>query len=108
MLRRLIRSSGRSISGPADAIPSAIRPVVQSLEQRRLLAAGDLDPTWGAGGVLIDNYDGNDRGEDVVVQGDDKIVVGATIDLAGLSGMVVARYNADGTPDTNFDVDGVA
>ena len=31
-------------------------PSVQPLEPRRLLSAGDADPTFGAGGIVATNY----------------------------------------------------
>src|SRR2546422_8902461 len=54
-------------------------------------APGDLDPTFGIGGRLID---GGGFAHDVAVQGDGKIVV-----VGGhLAGLVGARYNPNGSP----------
>src|SRR4051812_39045428 len=49
---------------------------VEPLEARRLLSAGDLDPTFGAGGkVVSDLADARDTARAAVVQSDGKTVV---------------------------------
>jgi uncharacterized delta-60 repeat protein len=80
---------------------------LEPLEPRLLLAAGDLDPTFGTGGTLLapfgsrETYDfirAIDRAPDgrIVVLGD-----------AGAQPRIgVARYLADGTPDSTFGVGG--
>jgi uncharacterized delta-60 repeat protein len=68
-------------------------------------AASPLDLTFG-GGDGIATFDalagsGDDSAEDVLVQPDGKIVVGANgADTTGL--FVILRLNPDGTPDTSF------
>ncbi len=65
-------------------------------------APGDLDPTFGSGGKLID---GTSYAYDVAVQSDGKIVVvGGYLSSQGLrlTDFVVARYNQDGSPDVTF------
>lgn len=58
-------------------------------------APGDLDPTFGVGGKLIE---GDHFPYDVALQSDDKIVV-----VGGYLGdLVVARYNPNGSPDVTF------
>jgi uncharacterized delta-60 repeat protein len=65
------------------------RAAIEPLERRALFAAA---------GVVIDHVFGYDRAEDVTLAPDGKIVVmGAAGDSA-----YVARYNADGSPDTSF------
>lgn len=72
-----------------------------------LAAPGDLDPTFGTGGIVrtpvVPLYDG---AWDVLVQPDGKIVAvgqarGATVDFA------LARYLEDGTLDDTFGTDGI-
>ena len=65
----------------------------------RYTTAGELDPSFGGGGVLISRL-GTAR--DVVVQPDGKIVA-AGYDS---SGMALARYRRDGTLDPTFGGDG--
>lgn len=77
---------------------------IEPLEPRRLLAAGDLDATFGAGGiVLIDPQREQDGDRDIAVTADGHILILAT----GLDGKAasVVRYNADGTLDTTFAAD---
>ena len=68
---------------------------------------GGLDPTFGNGGKVTSDIQGDfDTGRSVAIQSDGKIVVagsaynGSDIDFA------VLRYNEDGTLDTSFDGDG--
>ena len=68
---------------------------------------GDLDPAFGAGGIVVD---ANARPEwpALAVQPDGKLV---TCDTASLPGggddFYVTRYNANGTLDTSFGADGI-
>ena len=64
-------------------------------------APGDLDPTFGVGGKLID---GSGYGlYDVAIQPDGKIVaVGPAAGGSEGTQIAVARYNIDGSPDTTF------
>src|SRR5437870_2136540 len=73
---------------------------IESLEPRRLLSAGDLDPTFSGDGKLTDSIGSDDanRNVAVVVQSDGKTVVAA----ADNSTLTVARYRIDGTPDAGF------
>src|SRR5256885_14379878 len=67
---------------------------------------GDLDPTFGTGGmVTTDLNHSTDIANAVAVQTDGKlIVVGQTYKNNDFSGedFVVTRYKTDGTPDTPF------
>ena len=61
------------------------------------------------GKVTISFSGGNDLGSGIAVQFDDKIVVvGTSDDGSGVSEFAVARFNIDGSLDTNFNVDGKA
>jgi uncharacterized delta-60 repeat protein len=81
------------------------RPGVEVLEGRTLLNAGTLDPTFSADGkhqLFIDLPGGlkADQAEAVAVQADGKIVLaGWAINANGDKDFVVARLNADGSPD---------
>jgi uncharacterized delta-60 repeat protein len=92
--------------------PARVR-LVEGVEPR-LLLAGDFDPTFGAGGIAradLSQQARTDTAADVLVQPDGKIVVGGNTtvppydDLA--NEFVVARFNADGTPDAAFGNGGV-
>jgi uncharacterized delta-60 repeat protein len=75
-----------------------------------LAADGDLDPSFGIGGrVLTDFNNSTDIANAVAVQADGKyVVVGLTYTNNDYSGedFAVARYNADGTLDNSFGVQG--
>ena len=89
------------------------RCVVEDLEGRRLLSAGDLDPTFGGDGRVTTNIAGGDiaSGESLVaVQSDGKIIaVGRQLTFSGGFGggpFAIARYNTDGSLDSSFAGDG--
>jgi uncharacterized delta-60 repeat protein len=79
-------------------------------------APGDLDPTFGSGGVVVTNTSGTtpdtndiDRINDLVSTPDGKIVaVGESTDPSNTTHHVVClvRYNTDGSLDTSFGPDG--
>jgi uncharacterized delta-60 repeat protein len=76
----------------------------------KLTGEGKLDTTFGTGGrVATDFFGSSDWAQDLVVQSDGKIVVAGFFERAPVSGgspydydIGVARYNADGSPDTSF------
>ncbi len=69
-------------------------------------AAGDLDPTFGTGGMVTTDINrSTDIANAVAVQADGKlVVVGQTYKQNDFSGedFVVTRYNTDGTLDSTF------
>ena len=69
----------------------------------------DLDTSFGQGGIVIDDdaLSGfNEEAIGVVLQTDGKIVVAVSA-FNGLSDdVLIKRYNADGSPDTNFAASG--
>lgn len=62
---------------------------------------GDLDTTFGTGGKVITNIDGNDEVKAVMIQPDGKILVAGSA-----NSLIFVRYNADGTLDTTFGTGG--
>src|SRR5689334_8527628 len=71
--------------------------LIEHLENRSLLSAGDLDSTFGSAGKVIGPAG---SAADVVVQSDSKIIAA--------EGTTLVRYNANGSLDTTFDSDGIA
>ena len=76
-------------------------------------ADGDLDSTFGTGGIATYDFNGtpsntdNDQSRDVAVQTDGKIVmVGYAYLTASNIALAVMRFNADGTLDTTFGDNG--
>jgi uncharacterized delta-60 repeat protein len=87
---------------------------VEALEDRCLLSAGALDPTFGngAGYVTTAVTNGEDIAHAVLIQPDGKIVAageGNTLSKPGVSGptlFAVARYNPAGSLDSSFGTGG--
>src|SRR4051794_5669543 len=76
--------------------------LAERLERRLLLAAGDLDPTFGLGGLAV-THAANATFTTIAVQQDGKILRGGTYQrAAGDSDFVLERYNLDGGPDLSF------
>jgi uncharacterized delta-60 repeat protein len=66
----------------------------------RLNANGTLDGGFGA---ITTDFDGDyDAGMSVTVQSDGRVVVGGIATVGGVSHFGLARYNSDGTLDSNF------
>src|SRR5437667_701031 len=78
----------------------------EQLEERTLLAAGDLDPSFHGNGLLTTNL-GAVLINKVAVQADEKIVVAGAIGAAGSEDFFLARFNADGMLDGSFGAAGV-
>ena len=75
------------------------------------LPPSTLDPDFGVGGRVLSSPDGTElmSGGKIALQSDGKIVMVGNkrqADNGAYIGMVVARYNANGTLDTTFDSDG--
>ena len=79
--------------------------LVEPLERRALLSAGELDPTFGGGDGIVTHPDAGRTGSATaaVVLPDGKIITagGTSGDDTGAD-FLLARYNADGTLDTTF------
>src|SRR5688572_26164158 len=82
---------------------TAVKNVVEALEARRMLSAGDLDLTFGLGGKVV--HDSHLIPTGLAVQADGKILFSGWGYGESAS---VARLNPDGTPDTAFGVMGFA
>jgi uncharacterized delta-60 repeat protein len=70
-------------------------------------SAGDLDTTFGAGGVAQTDVGQFDNATDLIVQPDGKILAGGTVDWNGTRNIVLARYTESGAPDAAFGSGGV-
>jgi uncharacterized delta-60 repeat protein len=92
----------------------ATRPArlhLQALEPRDVPTAGNLDPTFSGDGlayVSVAPFE-IDTASGVAVQADDKVVLAGTANgYTNSSAPLLARLNADGTPDASFSGDGIA
>ncbi len=70
------------------------------------LTAGALDPSYGSGGAVLEDFYGTqdpDQANAVAVQPDGKIVVAGSTGTGGFVPVaMVARYNANGSRDASF------
>src|SRR5262249_4654963 len=86
---------------------------VERLEERTLLTAGGLDPTFGHGGRVTTDVpgSGSDLAFAVAQQADGKVVMGgwvsAEFGFLGPVGFVLTRYNPEGGLDPTFGAGGV-
>jgi uncharacterized delta-60 repeat protein len=94
--------------------PVSSRPRLEALEDRTL-PAPVLDPGFGQGGLVMADYEmfRSERAERVVLQPDGKVVVaGITFNpdtaAANSTKLFLARFLADGSPDTAFGQGGRA
>jgi uncharacterized delta-60 repeat protein len=83
---------------------------VEALEDRRMLAAGDLDLTFGVGGKVVQDL-GLGKAEEIyasAIQADGKIVVGGLVNTPNGAGrdFLVARYDVNGSLDPSFGTGG--
>lgn len=109
LLSRLFGSRSRSARPKPARRP---RLGIEALEDRQLMAAGFLDPTFGSYGwnrVAFDLYGGvNDQAQAVALQPDGKIVVagfaqyGTSIDYD----FAITRFHPNGTLDYSFGTNG--
>src|SRR4051794_30442870 len=96
----------RLFSPNRPGVRHRLRPRLDALEGRLLLNAGDLDTTFGSGGIVLTDFPpvvkkfhgtgGN--AFDVKMQSDGKIVAVGW----GLHDFAVARYNTNGSLDPTF------
>jgi uncharacterized delta-60 repeat protein len=77
--------------------------------QLSLAAAGDLDASFGAGGIVVTAISNSTLGEatGIVVQPDGKLIVSAFANGGSGFDIVLARYNPNGSLDTGFSGDGI-
>jgi uncharacterized delta-60 repeat protein len=101
-----VAARGRAARG----VRNAARIVSEQLEARVLLSAGDLDPTFGTGGIarLADSA-GSVRYTIAadVVQGDGKILLAGAATDGTSSRLFLERLNADGSADNSFGNHGI-
>ncbi len=86
--------------------PNSFRPQFDALEDRCLMSAGALDPTFGSGGIVSGGPVA--YGTVNVLQPNGKIVVGGEYtNSTGSPYWGLARYNSNGTLDSSFGTNGV-
>jgi uncharacterized delta-60 repeat protein len=92
--------------------PARWRPRLEALEDRCLLSATGLDPTFGSGGLATTDFpllESAGNGAVAVASGGGKTVVAGATWAAlgtGYSDFALARYNGDGSLDSSFGTGG--
>src|SRR5690348_7296782 len=74
--------------------------IIESLERRRLLAAGDLDASFASAGTLA--FDARAANCSMAVQGDGKVLLAGRLETDGKQSLLVTRLNPDGSFDSTF------
>ncbi|MBL8810609.1 MAG: Ig-like domain-containing protein, partial [Planctomycetaceae bacterium] len=98
-LKNCFQSSARS------SRQTRARQRAESLETRALLSAGDLDPSFGTGGIVEHSWgSATDEAYAEAIQANGQIVVAGYSFNGSERNMKVDRFNADGTRDTTFGV----
>src|SRR6266496_2696139 len=80
--------------------------LVELLEARRLLAAGELDPTFGDGGAFAMPVDRYDSLRWIGKTPDGKILAAITFSYGHNGKLHLRRFNADGSPDATLGTNG--
>ena len=78
--------------------------------QNSVAAPGDLDPTFGAGGVVLHTEPVGTMGvADMKALADGKLIVAGTLtDAGGNKDFALRRFHPDGSVDVSFGVNGLA
>ena len=79
-----------------EKLSAAVFHGVEALESRMLLSAGQLDPTFGKGGIVTELT--LPAATALAVQADGKVLEASQF----LGHISLARFNADGSPDNSF------
>ena len=85
-----------------------LHPRVEHLEDRSLLAAGDLDLGFGTGGRVVTDVGSSslDIASEVLIQTNGKIIAVGSTRSNVTRDFALTRYHTDGTLDTSFSFDG--
>jgi uncharacterized delta-60 repeat protein len=92
---------------PRHALPL---PRLETLEQRRLLSAGDLDPAFGVAGRTSESLSHLTFGGEILVLSNDRLLThryGFYDETPAPHQYELRRYNPDGTPDVTFGSAGI-
>ena len=102
----LIEANGTILVGGGSQDPgSALKNV--SFALARYTVNGSLDATFGSGGKVVTSFPGSGPVESLALSPNGKIVAAGSFSQNSAAGFNVARYNADGSPDTSFNASGM-
>jgi uncharacterized delta-60 repeat protein len=69
---------------------------------------GDLDTSFGNGGLVTTDFGSYEEGRALSVQSDNKIIIAGIVGFGGSNHFALVRYNPDGSLDTSFGNGGLA
>lgn len=69
---------------------------------------GGLDGLFGTAGIRMDSYLFDTEASAIAIAGDGKMVTVGAKSISGAAGILISRFNADGTPDLSFSGSGFA
>ncbi|MBI5842518.1 MAG: cadherin domain-containing protein [Chloroflexi bacterium] len=72
----------------------------------RFNSDGSLDTSFGANGLIVTDFGGNDAAFAAAIQSDGKIVLAGSSYQSGTQKFALARYNSDGSLDATFGSNG--
>lgn len=81
-------------------VTAAVCLLASSVSNRLSAAPGDLDPSFGNGGIVLTDFGSFEDGVALALQPDGRIVAGAVV--ASQNGPGLARFLPDGTLDASF------
>ncbi|MFN8113637.1 MAG: delta-60 repeat domain-containing protein [Solirubrobacterales bacterium] len=97
-----VDSQGRVVVGGTTRAEVPLDPVY-SIALARYLPTGELDPSFGDGGLVIAPEDEYSSVNSIVIDPQDRILIGGGVfEDDSLPGGIVARFNEDGSIDTSF------
>jgi uncharacterized delta-60 repeat protein len=99
-----IQPDGKIIA--AGSTPHTVAPFGENFALARFLPNGSLDTSFDTDGIAITRFDNISRISALALQPYGKIVAAGYTAGSNFSMFALARYNADGSLDTSFDVDG--
>ena len=103
MFNRSTGRKGNSRNRSRTAVRHRVSPEFERLEYRTLLAAGDLDTSFGDGGFAPAQFPNTTSNAVAIEPNGDIVVAGQFIAPQGQNnGVAVAVYDPDGTLDPNF------
>jgi serine/threonine-protein kinase len=100
--RRRPPPRGRGICRLPAAVCALVALLAVAAPTRGIGAGEALDPTFGAGGVVITDFGGNDVAYAVLVQYDGRLLVAGQTERDGNYDIALARYLPDGRLDPSF------
>ncbi|HET6771326.1 MAG TPA: delta-60 repeat domain-containing protein [Actinomycetota bacterium] len=103
-----IQADGKIVAAGVTVCDGCASPVTpHDFALARYHRDGSIDTTFDGDGKVITDFDlGEDQAFAVAIQADGKIIAAGSANGPSAYDFAVARYNADGSLDPTFDVDG--